>query len=297
MMRKPRDIRHLAETALLYPAIFLADHLSPPVAARLATAVGALIYAADSRRRGIACDNIRRSGISTDETRVRQIAKASFCHFAGVIVDSIQSDRLFTNDTWREHTRMEMDPESLALIEKPGQGVILTSGHLGNWEIAAQLISTLKPVTGITRKMNNPYADRLMNKRKPRNRFRLTPKHDADSGRLLAALTAGEVLALLIDQHAPRNRGMMIDVFGKAASTHTSPALLHLVTGIPICFGYCVKTGPASFTFHTHPPLKITPTGNRKQDIRLILEMLTHKLENAIRLYPEQYLWAHRRWR
>jgi len=292
-----RNIKHVGEMALIYPALAIIDRLSPSAAARLANGFGSLAYAADTARRNTACENIRRSGIATDEAEVRRIAKASFRHFAGVIVDSLKADQLFESDQWRTRVQMDIAPECMRVLEAPGQGLILASGHLGNWEIAAQLLSTIKPVVGITRRMNNPYADRLVQERKPRKRFRLTPKHDVDMTRFLSAIKAGEALALLVDQYAPVKRGMMIDFFGTPASTHTSPALLHLITRVPLCFGYCVKTGPGQFRFKAPPPIETPRTGHRQTDVKVVLEHLTRELETAIRQYPEQYLWAHRRWR
>ncbi len=291
-----KKLRHLIEYAALCPLLALIDAISLQSAERLATVLADVYFAAASRRRGITCDNVRRSGIVSDETEVRRIAKESFRHFACLVIDSLKSDAYLTPDTWRERIDLDVDPETLALLEKPDQGLILISGHLGNWEIAAQVISYLKPVVGITRDMNNPYVDKLMKQRKPRNNFKLTPKHDADMGRLLTTLKDGNVLALLIDQHA-RDRGVMVDFFGTPASTHASHAMLHLITKIPLCFGYCVKTGPMRFKFKALPPVCFERTGKRDDDVRAILEKLTLELESAIRAYPEQYLWAHRRWR
>ena len=143
--------------------------------------------------------------------------------------------------------------------------------------------------------MNNPYTDALMKKRKPRNAFTLTPKHSANMGRLLKTLRSGNILALLTDQHA--RHGMMVDFFGISASTHTSHAMLHLITKTPMCFGYCVKTGPMQFMLKASLPITVPRTGKRDEDVRGILEQLSRELETAIRAYPEQYLWAHRRWR
>jgi len=291
-----KKLRHLIEYASLRALLGVLDSLSLRGAQRLATVLADLWFAADSRRRGIACDNVRRSGITTDEVAVRRIAKHSFRHFACLVIDSLKSDQVLTADTWRNHIEWDVDSETMALLEAPEQGLLLISGHLGNWEIAAQIISFIKPVVGITRDMNNPHVDALMKTRKPRNNFTLAPKHDADMGRLLGTLKSGHVLALLIDQHA-RARGMQIDFFGTPASTHTSPALLHLITKVPLCFGYCVKTGPMQFKFKALPPITVARTGKREADVRVILEQLTRELEAAIRAYPEQYLWAHRRWR
>ncbi len=291
-----KKLRHLVEYALLRPLLALIDALPLRAAQGLVSFLADLWFVADTRRRGITCDNVRRSGIAEDEVEVRRIAKASFRHFGGVVIDSLKSDQYFSPDTWRDRIELDVAPETMALIEESGQGLMLISGHLGNWEIAAQVLSYLKPVVGITRDMNNPYVDKLMKKRKPRNNFKLTPKHDADMGRLLTTLKDGHVLALLIDQHA-RDRGMMVDFFGTPAATHTSHALLHLVTKIPMCFGYCVKTGPMQFKFKALSPITVKRSGNRDTDVRGILEQLTRELETAIRAYPEQYLWAHRRWR
>lgn len=297
MSRALRNFRHLGEMALVYPALAVIDRLPPAAAARLADGFGSLAYAADTARRNTACENIRRSGIAAGETEVRRIAKASFRHFAGVIVDSIKTGQLIDHEHWLDRVQMDIAPECMRVLETPGKGLILASGHLGNWEIAAQFLSTIKPVVGITRRMNNPYADRLVQRRKPRHRFRLTPKHDLDTTRFLSAIKEGEALALLIDQYAPVKRGMMIDFFGRPASTHTSPALLHLITHAPLCFGYCVKTGPGRFLFKAPPPIEAPRSGNRQTDVKTVLDLLTRELESAIRQYPEQYLWAHRRWR
>jgi KDO2-lipid IV(A) lauroyltransferase len=295
-MKRAKKLQHLIEYGFTRAVLALIDRLSLSAAERLATVLADIYFSGAARRRGTACDNVRRSGIAENEIEVRKIAKNSFRHFACLIIDSLKSDKYFTEETWQDHVEMDVDPATMELMKKPGQGVILISGHLGNWEIAAQVISYIKPVVGITRNMNNPYVDKLMKKRKPRNRFKLTPKHDADMGRLLVTLKEGNVLALLIDQHA-RAGSMMIDFFGTPAATHTSHAMLHLITKIPLCFGYCVKTGPMKFKFKALAPITAERTGNRNADVKAILEQLTTELEDAIRAYPEQYLWAHRRWR
>jgi KDO2-lipid IV(A) lauroyltransferase len=291
-----RRMRHRLEYAGLRVGLFLIDRLPPAITARLATVTADLWYALDGRRRRIAHDNIRRSGIATERREVGRIARASFRHLPLLVLESLRSGKFFDAATWRERVTFEVPAETMALFEAPDEGFILVSGHLGNWEIAAQLISHTKPVTGITRDMNNPLAQDLLVRRKPRNRFTLTPMHDANPARFFDVLRRGEVLALLTDQHA-RRRGMLVDFFGTPASTHTSHALLHLVTGAPLCFGYCVRTGPMAFKLVASRPLRHRPTGNREDDIRTILEALNRELEAAVRRYPEQYLWVHRRWR
>jgi KDO2-lipid IV(A) lauroyltransferase len=291
-----RTLRYLAEYVAMRFALFLLDRISLPTAESIANRLADVYFRLAIRRRRITEHNVLLSGIVKTEKEASVIARDSFRHFAVLVVESLKSGEFLNDQNWRDRIKLEVSPASMALFEKPGQGVILVSGHLGNWELAAQALSYIKPVTGITRSMNNPYTDKLIQQRKPRNRFSLTPKHDAGADRFLSVLKNGEVLALLTDQHAS-GRGMMINFFGIPASTHTSPALLHLVTGAPICFGYCLRTGPMTYKLVAQDPIIHKPTGNKEQDIKAILEKLAHELESAIRLAPGQYLWAHRRWR
>lgn len=282
---------HLLEYAAARSALALVDILPLPAVLALARSLGTLWYRLDGARRRVAIGNLHRSAIPKTKREARRLAADSFRHFACVIAESLRSADLPAQSvTW--HVPEELD----RLLRTEGQGIILATGHLGNWEIAAQQLSAIKPVLGVTRKMNNPYIERLVSKRKPRNRFELTPKHDADIGRFMAALKEGRILALMIDQHAG-SRGTPIEFFGQPASTHTAIALLHLITGMPLCFGWCIRSGPGRFELHATGPFRHTPTGDKQRDVQEILNLLNRELETAIRAHPDQYLWAHRRWR
>lgn len=289
-------LRHLAEYLLLRLALLFVDLPPLSVAYWFSCRAADLWYAADAPRRRIARENVLRSGIAADSRAASRIARGSYHHFAKVVVESLRSGRYLEGDRYKEHVRLALHPEVEAVLEDPEQGLILVSGHFGNWEIAAQLLSMFKPVAGITRPMSNPYAERLIARRKPRYRFRLEPKHAADPGRFVTVLRDGEVLALLSDQYAGP-RGTMIDFFGHPASTHPTVAMLHLVTRAPMCFAWCKRTGPMQFEIGTTELIRHEPSGNKKHDVREILERLNRELERIIRDAPDQYLWAHRRWR
>lgn len=290
-----RKLRYIFEYALVVPLFKYLSGAPFEKAETFLRRSARLWFRIDRRRRRTAIANILRSGIALDPEKAAEIAAASFEHFGVLLLESLRSGGFINSSNWQNRIRTDIPDATMALLQAPGRGVIVASGHVGNWEIAAQTLSLIKPVVGITRPMKNPYVNELIEKIKPRHNFRLTPKHDADAGRFLKTLKDGEILALLIDQYAPR--GVMIDFFGKPAWTHSSPALLHLVTGAPLVFGYCVRTGPMQFLMKASEPIVHTPTGNRENDVRTILNKLVGELEAVIRQYPDQYLWAHQRWR
>jgi lauroyl/myristoyl acyltransferase len=47
----------------------------------------------------------------------------------------------------------------------------------------------------------------------------------------------------------------------------------------------------------TAEPIRFAPTGDKEQDIAVLTTEINRRLEAVIRRYPEQYLWAHKRWR
>lgn len=291
-----RRAGHLAQCAVAVPLIGALAALPLPVAEGLLTGLAGVWFRLDRRRRAVAIANVLRSGVAHDERAAARIARASFRHFGLLVVESLKTPLWLRGDALARRIEVTLDPATQALLDEPGRGLILASGHYGNWEIAAQVLGRRKHVVGISRPLNNPYMDRWMQRFKPREGFELTPKHDANASRFTAAIAAGHVLAFMIDQHAG-DRGLQVDFFGHPASTHTAVAMLHLVTRAPLFFGTCRRVGRMRFAMEAGPPIQIAPTGKREADVRAVLLQLNARLETAIRQDPTQYLWAHRRWR
>lgn len=292
-----KKLRHLAEYLLARLAFGLVDLLPVALSEALVAGVSDVLYFVCFRRRAVAIENILMSGLCGDRKTAIRIGRDSFRHFGLVILESLRSLSILEGPDWRQHVDIRVSPELEKILFDPKQGLIMASGHYGSWEIAAQITSLAKPVAGVTHRMTNPYVDELMRKRKPRARFFLIPKYDrADTGRFLNVLKAGNVLALMIDQHASWG-GMIVDFFGRPASTYRTVGILHLITGAPLCFGYCRRTGRHRYELVATGPFHYKPSGDRDADIRRILEDLTRELEKAIRDAPEQYLWGHRRWK
>ncbi len=289
-------MRHLTEYALLRSALAVVDRLPFGAASFVARRLADLWWAVDFPRRRVARSNILRSGIETDPARARTLSRRSAEHMGMVVIESLKSAEILEEDGWREKVRLSIEPDVMEALEDQEQGLIMVSGHFGSWEIAAQLLSRYKPVAGITRPMNNPRVEALIQRRKPRYRFHPIPKYAADPKRFLAVLSSGEILALLADQHA-HSGGVMIDFFGHQAATYTTAAMLHLVARAPLCFAACRRVAPMRFEIVSSPLIHHPKSGDKKADVRAILTTLNQHLEAVIRQAPEQYVWGHRRWR
>ena len=98
-------------------------------------------------------------------------------------------------------------------------------------------------------------------------------------------------MTILMDQHT--GRGALLEFLGRPARTFTSAARLAMRSGCPIVVGSFVRIAPYKYRLVGGKPLVF----GMKDDRLACTQTLNDRLGEAIRLYPEQYLWFHRRWR
>jgi KDO2-lipid IV(A) lauroyltransferase len=274
----------------------LVDALPISAALSCGRGLGRLSWTLLPKRRRIAIGNVLRSGITADPIEAERIAKASFLSFGMLAVESLAASRLIRPETLVEHVEFCIPAATRAFIDAPGKGGIYAIPHLGNWEVSAHVMSFSKKVVAVARNLNNHYAQAFMLRRNPRRNMDVVSKHSTDRLSLIRPLKTGAMLGLVCDQHAS-SHGVMAEFFGRPAKTVTSPARLHLATRAPIICGCCVRTGLMKFKILSSEPLMYEPTSDRDADVLRITNDINRRLEAFIRLYPEQYLWAHRRWR
>lgn len=288
---------------LEYLALWLSSLLYRLVPARRAYDLGAgaasLVYPLFRERRRIAVDNILRARITDDPAEADRIARRAFGHLAGHLMEALKVGQVVTAENWREHIVFDGPAETFELLlERPDMPVMILSGHHGVWEAAVTIISFTRPMIAVARKMNNPLVERFLKKHHFRGAITIIPKKQGFAPSVLRQWKeTGAAMTLVMDQHAGRKQGVIVDFMGRPASTHTSPARLHLKTGAPILAGAFIRDSAFHYRMVTDDPIRFTPTGDKDRDIADLLAEINRRLEAVIRRYPEQYLWAHKRWR
>ncbi len=273
--------------------VWLVDHVPPRMALRLAKFIGSIAYWFMPKRRRIAVDNLLKTGIAKTPREARRLAHASSQSIALTITETFLFPRF--PDAVAE---LDISDAAKEAIEASKCGCICYSGHLGNWEVGAQAVSRYRPITAIARPMDNARVQALMDKKQMRGDFETIDKHSGRPMDLVRALKRNRALAILSDQHARGDSAVVIDVFGRPAKTFSTPIVLQQLTGAPIFFTYAIRTGFMRFRVHFSDPLYYTVSKqNKAEDIRAATEDLSKRLEGIIRQHPDQYLWAHRRWK
>jgi KDO2-lipid IV(A) lauroyltransferase len=158
------------------------------------------------------------------------------------------------------------------------------------------------PSNSVARTLDNPFLDRFIREFRESTGQYLIPKNGG-SPEILQVLKGNGLMAFLADQSAGP-KGCMVDFFGRPASTFKAIALLSLQFKVPIVICYSLRKTdeqgnfePMQFVVYITgvlDPLQLPPD---IQNIKEITQWYTHKLEEGIRKYPEQYWWLHRRWK
>ena len=178
-----------------------------------------------------------------------------------------------------------------------GRGVILVTGHYGNWEIAGATVASRNVKIGaIVRRQGNRLVDERLQQLR-RNLGVETIYQGQAPSRVPRLLRSNAVIGIVGDQDARRS-GIFVPYFGKPASTHRGPALFAIRLGAPV-FSCIARRLPGDEVRYEVRGSRVNfePTGNVDADVRALTAELALRLENEVRKAPEQYFWFHKRWK
>ena len=256
--------------------------------------VAAALWPFFGRRRALSAENIVRAGITADRREARRIAKRAFCHFAGHMAEALCVPNVITRENWREHLDLADATPAVVktLLDDTDRPILLVSSHHGVWEAATNLISFARPMIAIARTMNNRAVAGWMKKHHFRGPVTIVDKNDGFRESVLRQwLETKAAMTILIDQY--NRKGAKVRFFGRPAPTVTSAARLGIRYGLPVVVGSFVRVAPYRYRLVGEDPIVFGKDADRAEATQL----LNDRLEAAIRKYPEQYLWMHRRWR
>ncbi len=176
------------------------------------------------------------------------------------------------------------------------KGVLWLTAHFGNWELMGAYVA-LKgyPLNVIARRINNEAINRLIVRIRESAKMKCILRKQSLK-KILSALRKKEILAFLIDQDTRRVAGVFVDFLGKKAYTPIGLASIALKTKAPVIPGFIIRDG------HKHricieKPLSVIEDSNYETALKRNTQLYNTYIEKYIKMYPEQWVWMHNRWR
>ncbi len=247
-------------------------------------------------RRRVALENLRLAFPERNERDIRGIYGRMWSILAWVLADFARFPR---GDSDPILDTVELAGEEfLEQAASLGKGIMVLTGHFGNWEgMAAAVRARGYAATAIGARQRNPLVEDLFTRyREARGVRALTVGESLRP--LLQGLRRGEVVGTLADQDGGRD-GFFIDFLGRPASVQSGVFRLLARTRVPLVTAFTVRVGDG-WRVEMQEPLRAEPTDHAdatEAEAYRLAGTYTRRLEVYVRRHPDHWFWLHRRWR
>ena len=296
-MAKQGKLQTFFEYAAAKSVLATLGVLPPSLAMKLGQSVGKLAYAlaADLRRTG--ATNLRLA--FPEKTEEERAALLREC-FNGLGRQLGFFSQFSTRSLEQLQNLVEVEGlENLAVAKaNMNSGLILFTAHLGAWELTSFGPSLFgHPFSFLVRRIDNPKIEDLIDGVRTRFGNQTIDKLSAARS-MLKMLRSRGVLGLLPDLNALDAEAIFVDFFGVPAATNFIMAKLALRTNSPIIPIFAPwSEEKQKYLLLIGTPISIDASGDEERDVRELTTKLSQHIENAIRRYPGQWLWIHKRWK
>ncbi|MCB1631531.1 MAG: LpxL/LpxP family Kdo(2)-lipid IV(A) lauroyl/palmitoleoyl acyltransferase [Pseudomonadales bacterium] len=172
-----------------------------------------------------------------------------------------------------------------------GRGVLLLGVHMGTLEMAGRALAIDADSDVVYRRQKNPAWDRIIHRNRERWIRNVIERSDVRAMR--ASLLAGHVLWYLPDQDNGAKHSVFAPFFGIPAATLTATARLARVGRAAVIPVAHWREDDGRWVVEIGEPLEDFPGRDPVADATRVNALI----ETLVRAHPEQYLWAHRRFK
>jgi KDO2-lipid IV(A) lauroyltransferase len=181
---------------------------------------------------------------------------------------------------------------------KKGNGAILLSSHVGNWETMAAggaLLGHLELML-VTKRLKPDWLHAEIEKGRERCKVFATyePRTMRD---VLGWLKKNRCVGFVLDQYAGPPVGVRVPVFGIPVGTMTAVAAVSKRTGAPVVPVVNYRKPDGRMVVDIRPALEWRPADDPNLEIAMNTAFFASELEKDIYAHPDQWLWTHRRFK
>lgn len=245
-----------------------------------------------------------------DEERCRATAQQVWRHLGSIVVESLYTPRLMTDDAWTGMMSQGTVHQGYQAMLRGGPVLTLT-GHIGNFDLGGTALALLGvPMQAVFRPLDFEPMDRWVRRTREVRGMRVVAKYGAVR-ELPDLMNQGAVPTFVADQNAG-DRGVFVPFFGRLTSSYKSVALLALATKAHIVVGGAIRTPlndarriRGSGRVHGRFGLRLDLVDTfgpedwegQPDPIYYITARYRRAIEEMIRGEPEQYFWMHNVWK
>lgn len=258
----------------------------------LGRVLGALMYRVAGKRRRIAARNLELCFAELPSVERTRLLKENFASTGIAFFEMAMS-------WWWPKARLARlahveGLEHLQAAQQEGQGAILMALHFTTLEIGAALLGQQHTIDGMYREHKNPLFDYVQRRGRERHNADSLAVEREDVRGMLKLLRAGRAIWYAPDQDYGAKQSVFVPLFGIEAATVTATTkFARLGRARVIPFTQQRLADGSGYRLVIHAPLEDFPGESETADCLRINQWI----EEVLRECPEQYLWAHRRFK
>jgi len=258
----------------------------------LGRGIGALMYRFATDRRVIAARNLELCFPNLTKAERKRLLKENFAS-TGIAFFEMAMSWWWSRERLARLAHIE-GTEHLKQAHANGQGVILMALHFTTLEIGAALLGQQHTIDGMYREHRNPLFDFIQRRGRERHNLDSLAVEREDVRGMLKLLRAGRGIWYAPDQDYGAKQSVFVPLFGIQAATVTATSkFAKLGRALVVPFTQERLADGSGYRLVIHPPMQDFPGESDEVDCLRINQWV----EKAVTACPEQYLWAHRRFK
>lgn len=284
--------QHMLDTPISYYTIFLSvQYLPIRLCHWLGKVVALLVYVFSQRdRKGLAFNLSLALKRPIDDHAIKKIVRQIFVNYGQYLVDFFLMPQLPPHKAKRFFAGF-MGEEILQDALDKGQGAILLSAHVGNWELGGTMMRLANyPLTMVAMVHNAPATNALVNRLREGKDIRVIEVDQSPfSGiEILHHLRENGIVAMNGDKDF-FGRGRPVTLFGREVSFPVGPVVMAMKSGAALIPAFVLRQPDGRYFGVLEKSIPLLLEGKRDDVIQKNLDKTARVFEEYIRRYPEQW--------
>jgi KDO2-lipid IV(A) lauroyltransferase len=212
------------------------------------------------------------------------------------IASSFESFKSSFNHDLIEVAGLDELQQKIRVNLERGRGLIITTGHLGSWELVAYYssLATGEKFNALAKPSKLDAATRLLDEYRLRmNTKTLWTDQRSLLKTMVKTLQEGEALGFVMDQRPDGRKGPVVDFMGQPTQFAVGPAWTAIRNGSPVMGVFCMREAPWKYRLISS---ELLPADHGETDTVKVTQLMASEIERVIRRYPEQWVWNYTRW-
>jgi KDO2-lipid IV(A) lauroyltransferase len=226
-------------------------------------------------------------------TNVWSIVLKVFMNQVEIIVDTIRY--AFMSDEEIRSRIVVEGKEHMDEALSSGRGVMMITGHIGNWEILGHIpkvLGTRFCIMADVRK--DPKLEAIVSKIRERCGATILPP-TGTFHMLVEELKKGRTIGMVIDMRGDQENDLLCDVLGMQAPTKSAPAFIALKGNALIMPVYTIKHKGA-YHWYFSKAVDAAQFGDGDEAVQKLSDFMQSWVASVVRKHPEQWFWLYTRW-